>query len=63
MQAIRIVTKDMGLRKDDDLEYTVAGAKRSFWTGRLPVEGTIAAFMCDDCGRILLYGRPRETDA
>jgi hypothetical protein len=35
-------------------------AKRSFWTGRYPIEGKVAACMCDDCGRILLYGEPRE---
>jgi hypothetical protein len=46
LKAIKIVgkkTKDMGVVKDDGLEYTVPEAKRSFWTGVLPVEGNIAA--------------------
>ena len=64
MKAIRIVdkkTKDMGTLRDNDLEYTVPEAKRSFWTGILPIEGKIIAYMCDGCGRVLLYGQPHET--
>jgi hypothetical protein len=37
-------------------------AKQSFWTGRYPVEGRIVAFICEGCGRILLYGEPNEAE-
>jgi hypothetical protein len=43
-----------------ELTYTVPEAKRSFWTGLFPAEGRVTACMCDCCGRILLYGEPRE---
>ena len=51
----------MGISKNNQLEYTVPDAKRSFWTGLLPIEGKIAAYRCEGCGRVLLYGQPRET--
>ena len=41
------------------LNYTAPEAKPSYWTGRFPVEGTVSARMCTECGRILLYGEPR----
>jgi hypothetical protein len=40
------------------LEYAVPDAKRGFWTGRFPIEGRVGAFMCDSCGRLVLYGIP-----
>jgi hypothetical protein len=46
-----------------ELEYTVPEAHRSYWTGHFPVEGKIAAYMCDGCGRVLLYGHPRLAEA
>jgi hypothetical protein len=45
-----------------DFEYTVPEAERSFWMGHYPVEGKVAAFMCDDCGRLALYGMPYNAD-
>lgn len=45
-----------------NLEYAVPEAKRSFWTVRYPVAGQVAAFMCEGCGRILLYGVPTPTE-
>jgi hypothetical protein len=61
MKAIQIIDKTargpMGVHSD--LEYTVPEAKRSIWTGLLPIEGKISAFMCDGCGRVILYGHPR----
>ena len=47
---------------EGELAYMAPEAKRSFWTGRLPVEGRVAACMCDACGRILLYGQSHETE-
>lgn len=61
---IRILDKTArgaGKPVHSDLEYTVPDAKRSLWTGLLPVEGSITAWMCDSCGRVLLYGQPRES--
>ncbi len=45
-----------------ELTYMAPEAKQSFWTGRYPVEGRVAACMCDSCGRILLYGEPRAAE-
>lgn len=44
------------------LQYAAGGAQRSgFWEGtRFPVAGVVEARMCGGCGRILLYGAPRE---
>ena len=39
------------------LEYTVPVARRSFWSGRYPVEGEIDAFLCERCGEVRLFGR------
>lgn len=38
------------------LLYALPEAKRGFWSGTFPVEGEVAASMCEQCGRILLYG-------
>ncbi len=42
------------------LEYTAADAKRGIWLGRFPIEGQIEGLMCDKCGRVLLYARPKK---
>lgn len=61
-----IVIKDnarYGVRPaEGELNYMAPDAKRSFWTGRLPVEGRVAACMCDHCGRIVLYGEPHAAE-
>ena len=38
------------------LEYAVGESERGFWTAKFPVEGRIASYMCQQCGRITLYG-------
>jgi hypothetical protein len=43
-----------------DLEYTAIDVQPDLWTGALPTEGRIEPFLCTTCGRILLYGWPRE---
>ena len=66
MKAITIIDKTAkggGRPQHSDLEYTVPEAKRSIWTGLLPIEGKITAYMCDGCGRVLLYGHPRLAEA
>lgn len=42
----------------NEFEYTLPESKRSFWMGRYAVEGKVTAFMCGECGRIILYGKP-----
>ena len=42
------------------LEYAVGEADRNIWTATFPVEGRVASFMCDTCGRIVLYGEQKE---
>lgn len=37
------------------LEYA---AEEGWWPFRLPSAGKVHAFMCSECGRILLYGYP-----
>jgi hypothetical protein len=60
MHRIRLIDKAYGEARHTDLEYTVPEAKRSFWRGQFPVEGRIIAYMCDRCGRMLLYGVPYD---
>jgi hypothetical protein len=68
MQTIDVIDKtvagvgfeSLNIPLQTPLEYVVPGGKRSFWTGSVPVEGKVAACMCAACGRILLYGRPRD---
>jgi hypothetical protein len=40
------------MAKHAQLEYAVAKAKRPIWMGLLLIEGTIAAFRRDACGRV-----------
>ena len=66
MKSITIIDKTAkggGRPQHTELEYTVPEKKRSIWTGLLPIEGKITAYMCDGCGRVLLYGQPREVEA
>jgi hypothetical protein len=62
LKAIKILDNArIGVRPaEGELTYMAPEAKRSFWSGRYPVEGKVAACMCDGCGRILLYGEPGE---
>lgn len=39
-----------------ELEYAVPESRRGFWTKTFPVAGRVTAYMCQQCGRILLYG-------
>ena len=38
-----------------NLSYAAIDATRSFF-GKIPKEGIVQAFLCGECGRILLYG-------
>ena len=40
-----------------DMEYA---AEEGWFLWRFPTAGKVRAFMCNECGRILLYGQPFE---
>lgn len=42
------------------MEYALGGAKPSFFLRRYPIAGTVSAIMCSQCGRIVLYGVPKQ---
>lgn len=58
---IRIIDKTHG-EMHADLEFTLPEARQSFWLGRYPVAGRVTAYMCGECGRVLLYGENKESD-
>lgn len=60
MHQIKLIDKTGRLDEQTDLEYALPESKRSFWSGKVPVAGRVAACMCDGCGRILLYGIPGD---
>ena len=41
-----------------ELQYAAGDARTRFWSREFPVEGKVAALMCQLCGRIALYGAP-----
>jgi hypothetical protein len=43
-----------------DLEYAVADANGILGMFNYSIQGRVEATMCKDCGRIALYGAPRE---
>ncbi len=43
-----------------NLEYAPGDAERGVWLGRFPIEGSIEGFLCNQCGRVLLYAGPKE---
>ncbi len=49
-------------RYTGSLEYRLPDDRLSFWTGKYPTAGTVAAFMCEGCGRIALYGGKPEAE-
>ena len=61
LTAIQVIDKKgIGITPHGVLEYAVSEAKRSKWTGQFPVQGSVHAHMCDDCGRVLLYAGVNE---
>jgi hypothetical protein len=58
MHQIKLIDKSGRMDEQTDLEYALPEAKRSFWLGRLPIEGMVVAYLCDGCDRIALYGGP-----
>jgi hypothetical protein len=41
-----------------DMQYASVESKRSLWRGTYPIEGTVDAYLCAECGRIVLYAAP-----
>lgn len=56
MKEIRVLYTN--LEGHNELKYTVPEVKRGFWSAKYPVEGSIDAFMCQDCGLVKMYGVP-----
>jgi hypothetical protein len=65
MHPINIMDRDYdkwtGRRMFGDLEYRHPDDRRSLWTGKYPTAGKVQAFMCENCGRIELYGSAPNT--
>jgi len=40
------------------LQYRSPDDRRNFWTGKYPTAGAVRSFMCQECGRIAMYGLP-----
>ena len=59
MQKIRLIDKGHA-HAHSELEYAAGDAHIGFWLGRFPVEGKVAALMCQLCGRIALFGEPKH---
>ena len=57
MKQIQMIVKTKMGHKH--MEYADAESGQSFWTAKFPVEGSIASYMCEQCGRITLYGEPK----
>ncbi|QDT48723.1 hypothetical protein Pan258_27680 [Symmachiella dynata] len=58
LKAVRLIDNDFGRQRE--VEYTVPDAKKDFGSSRFPIEGKVAAFLCDSCGRMLFYGQSKE---
>jgi hypothetical protein len=58
-----ITIMDMGHRGYvGALMYRSANDKPSFWTGRYPTAGPVQAYLCQDCGRIAMFGQPTPAE-
>jgi hypothetical protein len=45
---------------DIPLRFGGKDSKRSMWTGTIPTEGTLMAFMCSACARVSFYGATKS---
>lgn len=52
---IRIIDRGEDSRHHD-LEYSEPNAARGIWNGQYPAAGTVAAYMCEACDQITLFG-------
>jgi len=44
------------------LQYAAEEAERSAWLKRYPIKGHIRGKMCTSCGRVTLYGIPKDVE-
>jgi len=42
------------------LNYSLPDARPNFWTSQYPTQGSVDAYLCEQCGRIALYGVPKR---
>jgi hypothetical protein len=49
-----------GFTNISEITYSLPESRPSFWTSSVPVEGSLAAYLCDQCGRVMLYGIPKD---
>lgn len=59
MHEVKMVDKGHG-NQSHPLEYAAVDARPSFWIGQVPYAGAVAAFLCESCGLIKLYGVPHR---
>jgi len=57
---ISIIERGHGNHQVDGLRYGLPEARKGFWRLIRPIEGDVISLMCGECGRILLYGAPKE---
>ena len=43
-----------------DLKYALPDARKSFWTGMIPVAGVVQGMACPQCGLIQLYAMEKR---
>jgi len=60
LRDVAIIERGHGNHQVEGLRYGFPEERRSFWRFSQPIEGNIASRMCVECGRILLYGVPKE---
>ncbi len=58
---IRVVEQDH--RQHHTLKYTAIDAQPSWFLGIYPVEGHLAAELCESCGRVTFKAVPKEPGA
>jgi hypothetical protein len=51
---------DSGGAGDQSLQYAAADAQRHWFSGQIPKAGIVRGYLCEACGRILLYGHPKD---
>lgn len=51
---------ELGHSKQQPLKYTAIDAKPSWIHGSYPIEGHLAAEMCESCGRVTFRAVPKE---
>jgi hypothetical protein len=53
---------ELGHSKQQTLKYTAIDAKPSWIHGSYPIEGHLAAELCESCGRVTFRAVPKEVN-